>query len=106
MNSINTPNSGASFQSTVMAEATQCQTLKKGDEFCSLVLLEEAIKKFEDNENCNLSKFNTRTIEGAKRKGLKIHLNPELEYACLNYMRVQGGEYKVGLMGYAQIKGK
>lgn len=77
-----------------MAEATQCQTLKKGDEFSSLVHLEEAIKKFEDNENCNLSKFNTRTIEGAKRKGLKRHINPELEYACLNYMCVQGGEYK------------
>lgn len=43
-----------------MAEATQ--TLKKGDEFCSLVRLEEAIKRFEDSENCNLSKFNTRTI--------------------------------------------
>jgi len=34
-----------------MAEATQCQTLKKGDEFSSLVHLEEAIKKFKINEN-------------------------------------------------------
>ncbi|KAL4098426.1 hypothetical protein QTP88_023045 [Uroleucon formosanum] len=58
----------------IMAEATQCQTLKKGDEFSSLVLLEKAIKKFKDSENCNLSKFNTRTIKGAKRKGLKRHL--------------------------------
>jgi len=78
-----------------MAEAqSNNEILKKGDEYCSLVHLEKAIKKFEESENCNLSKFNTRTIEGAKRKGLKRNLNPELEYACLNYMCVQGGQYK------------
>ncbi|KAE9531929.1 hypothetical protein AGLY_010131 [Aphis glycines] len=70
----------------------------------SLVLLEEAIKKFEDSENCNSSKFNTRTTKGDQKKGLKRNLNPELEYACLNYV-FREVNTKVGLNGYIQIKG-
>jgi len=60
-----------------MVEANQsnCNILKKSDEFSILVLLEEAIKQFEDSENCNLSKFNTRTTKGGKKKKKKKKLD-------------------------------
>jgi len=59
-----------------------------------LIDLEKIIKQYEINEYCNLSKLNTRTIEGARKKGLKRYVNPALEYVCLNYMCVQGGQYQ------------
>ncbi|KAL5237656.1 hypothetical protein ACI65C_005066 [Semiaphis heraclei] len=63
-----------------MAEAqSNSEILKKGDEFCSLVDLEKAIQKFEESENCDLSKI----LHEDNRREVNI---------------------KVGLMGYVQIK--
>eukprot|EP00102_Acyrthosiphon_pisum_P025239 XP_016662449.1 PREDICTED: uncharacterized protein LOC107884561 [Acyrthosiphon pisum] len=43
---------------------------------------------------CNFTKFSSRTIEGAKKKGLLRYINPALEYTAIDYMCVQGGQYK------------
>jgi hypothetical protein len=73
--------------------------LEIGKEFSSLVELENAISKYESETMSNFTKFNSRTIEGARKKGLKRHINPILEYADLDYRCVKSGEYKTQSTG-------
>jgi len=63
-------------------------------EFSSLVELENSIKAYEIKHFCNFTKFSSRTIEGAKNKGLLRYINPVLEYSAIDYMCVQGRQYK------------
>ncbi|XP_022161811.1 uncharacterized protein LOC111027704 [Myzus persicae] len=72
----------------------QSLELEIGKEFSSLVELEDAISKYENKTMSNFTKFSSRTIEGARKKGLKRHINPILEYVALDYRCVRSGEYK------------
>lgn len=73
--------------------------LEIGKEFLSLVELENAISKYESEMMSNFTKFSSRTIEGARKKGLKRHINPILEYAAHDYRCVRSGEYKTQSTG-------
>ncbi|KAF0757572.1 protein FAR-RED ELONGATED HYPOCOTYL 3-like [Aphis craccivora] len=80
------------MENNVNAENSENQSLELeiGKEFSSLVELENSISKYENKTMANFTKFNSRTIEGARKKGLKRHINPILEYAALNYRCVTG----------------
>jgi len=73
--------------------------LEVGKEFSSLIELENAIEIYEKTTMSNFTKFSSRTIEGARKKGLKRHINPILEYAALDYRCVRSGEYKTQSTG-------
>lgn len=73
--------------------------LEIGKEFSSLVELENSISRYENKTMSNFTKFSSRTIEGASKKGLKRHINPILEYAALDYRCVRSGEYKTQSTG-------
>jgi len=65
----------------------------------SLVELENSLNNYEAKHYCNFTKSNSRTIEGAKKKGLKRYINPKLEYAEIDYVCVNGGQYKTQSKG-------
>jgi len=67
--------------------------------FSSLILLEEAIKKFEDSYRIYLN--STQEQPKVPKKGLKRNLTPELECACLIICVFRKVNIKVGLNGYA-----
>jgi len=68
--------------------------MKIDSEFSSLNELENSLISYEAKHFCNFTKSNSRTIEEAKKKGLKRYINPQLEYAEIDYVCVNGGEYK------------
>ncbi|KAL5241092.1 hypothetical protein ACI65C_008502 [Semiaphis heraclei] len=77
----------------------QSLELEIGKEFLSLVELENAISKYENKTMSNFTKFSSRTIEGARKKGLKRHINQMLEYVAIDYRCVRSGEYKTQSTG-------
>ncbi|KAF0696681.1 PHD domain-containing protein, partial [Aphis craccivora] len=67
--------------------------LKIGSEFSSFNELENSLISYEAKHFCDFTKSNSRTIGGTK-KGLKRYINPQLKYAEIDYVCVNGGEYK------------
>jgi hypothetical protein len=62
-----------------------------GDTFSTFEGLEEFIKKFENANSCQLYKRDTRSIEAARKKGIKQKIKEELKYYRIVIACIHGG---------------
>jgi len=62
-----------------------------GEQFASFDLLNERVTQIEHRENLSLWKRDCRTVEKAKTKGVKRHINADLVYYSVHYACYHGG---------------
>ena len=58
------------------------------EQFASFGLLNERVTEIEHRENQCLWKCDCRTVEKAKTKGVKRHINVDLVYYSVHYIRI------------------
>ena len=62
-----------------------------GEQFASFELLNERVTEIEHRENLCLWKRDCRTVEKAKTKGVKRHMNADFVYYSVHYACYHGG---------------
>ncbi|EEC18629.1 hypothetical protein IscW_ISCW014568 [Ixodes scapularis] len=69
--------------------------MEKGQQFSSFAELATAIAEFQDANFVQFWINSSRTIAGARKKGVKRHINEELVYTEITYSCTHGGrKYK------------
>jgi len=65
--------------------------LPVGEQFASFELLSKRITETEQRENLSLWKWDSRSIEKTKTRGVKRHMNADLAYYSVHYACYHGG---------------